>query len=84
MAISQVREIARADMNDEYGVSVWQEKKLVNYSVGEARALAVEIGRAADEAERVAREDRAARRAESATGWMLGSDLVEEAARESK
>lgn len=58
MAITAEREVARADMNDSYGVAVWQERKLVDYSTEEARALAAEIVRAADEADRVEREDR--------------------------
>ena len=57
MGIKQERVIARADMNDEFGVSVWQEKKLKEYSIEEAYALADEISRAADEATRVRLED---------------------------
>jgi hypothetical protein len=60
MAITAEREVARADMNDSYGVALWQERKLVDYSIEDARALAAELLHAADEAERVEREDRTA------------------------
>ena len=57
MAIKQERVIAWADMNDEYGVSVWQEKKLTNYTVEEALALSSEIIAAAKEAFRIREKD---------------------------
>lgn len=60
MALKVELEIARADMNDSYGVSLWQYKKLVDYSPDEARELAREIVAAADEADRVEAEDRKA------------------------
>lgn len=58
MAIVAEVELARADVNDEYGVTVWQARKLLNYSTEDARDLAAEILRAADEGERLEREDR--------------------------
>lgn len=57
MGIDLTREVARADMNDDYGVTVWQERKQVNYTPADARLLAAEIVRAADEAEHVALKD---------------------------
>lgn len=57
MGIELTREVARADMNDNYGVTVWQERKLMNYTPAEARALSTEIVNAAAEAERVAAMD---------------------------
>lgn len=67
MAIRAEVEVARADMNDEYGVSVWQRRKLVDYTVEDARAFADEILHAADEAERVALEDR-----DASYGYVVG------------
>lgn len=57
MALIVEREIARADMNDEFGVSIWQEHKLVEYTPDEARQLAREITAAADEADAIQRAD---------------------------
>lgn len=57
MAITQTREVARADMNDEYRVTCWQEAEMVDLTPDEARAYAKEIVGAADEADRVAAED---------------------------
>ena len=57
MAIIQEREIARADMNDEFGVTVFQEAQQTEYSIEEARAFAAEILAAADEAERIRTDD---------------------------
>lgn len=57
MGISQVREVARADMNDQYGVTVWQEDELLELTVEEAVAFASEIIKAADEALRIRNED---------------------------
>jgi len=58
MAITAEREVARADMNDSYGVSLWQVEELVDYTTEDARKLAAEIIAAADEADRVEAEDR--------------------------
>jgi len=58
MAIKAEREVARADMNDAYGVTVWQEAAEMEYTPADARKLAAEIIRAADEADRVVAEDR--------------------------
>jgi len=56
MALKAVREIARADMNDDLGVTVWQHRKQVAYTADEARELAREIAGAADEADRIRAE----------------------------
>jgi hypothetical protein len=60
MAIRAEVEVARADVNDEYGVSLWQRKKLQDYQPEEARLLASELVRAADQADELERVDRAA------------------------
>jgi hypothetical protein len=57
MAIRRETTVARADMNDEFGVTLYQAKKTAEYTVGEARDLAAELVRAANEAERIARDD---------------------------
>jgi hypothetical protein len=74
MAIKAEREIARADMNDSYGVSVWQEGEIVDLSTEQAREYAAEILHAADEADRVEQEDRdAAFRSEGDSNEYLRS-----------
>jgi hypothetical protein len=57
MALTRETTVARADMNDEFGVTLYQAKKTADYTIAEARTLAAEILRAANEAERVARDD---------------------------
>jgi hypothetical protein len=57
MAIQQMRDVARADMNDAYGVTCYQEQELVDLTTDEARAYAQEIQHAADQADLVARQD---------------------------
>jgi len=69
MAIHSKQEIARADMNDDFAVSVWQHKKLVAYTPDEARQFAREIAAAADEADRIAAEDFSARDAAHVPGF---------------
>ena len=72
MAITAERVIARADMNDEYGVTVWTEGEMVDLTVEQARQFAVEVANAAAEAERVAREDSdAAFQSEGRSGELL-------------
>lgn len=56
MGIEIVREVARADMNDDLRVSVWQEKRELDLTPDEARQFAREITAAADEADRVRAE----------------------------
>lgn len=56
MAIKAELEIARADMNDDLGVSVWLHKKLTDFTPDEARQFAREIAGAADEADHVRAE----------------------------
>jgi len=58
MAITQEREIVRADMNDSYGVSLWVVDPIVDLTTDQARELAQQIVKAADEADRVEQEDR--------------------------
>jgi hypothetical protein len=58
MPITTERTVALAMPDDAYGVEVWQERKTVNYSTDDARALAAEILAAAEEADRIEREDR--------------------------
>jgi hypothetical protein len=58
MSITRETLIVRADMNDEFGVTVEQAQRQVDYTLPEARELAAEILRAVVEAERVTREDR--------------------------
>lgn len=57
MAIRAEVELARVDVNDSYGVTVWQARKSLDYSTEDARALAAEILRAADEGDRLERKD---------------------------
>lgn len=54
MAITITRTITlgRADADDEYGVTVAQNRRQVHYTPEEARRLAAEILQAAQEAER--------------------------------
>lgn len=56
MSIKAELEVARADMNDALGVTLWQHKRQVDYTADEARELAREIAAAADEADRVRAE----------------------------
>ena len=58
MAITQTREVARADMNDAYGVTCWQEVEMVDLTTDEARAYAEEILRAAEQADAIEAQDR--------------------------
>lgn len=57
MAITAVVEIARVEVSDEYGVTLWQKGTAFEYSVADARALAQELWSAASEAERALEED---------------------------
>lgn len=57
MAISQVREVARADMNDEFGVTCWQDQEQLDFTPDEAREYAREIVAAADQADAIRRAD---------------------------
>jgi len=75
MALTRETEIARADMNDEFGVTLFQAKKTADYTIAEARTLAAEIIRAANEAERVARDDAW----ESEGAAPLGFDMAAQA-----
>jgi len=79
MAITAEREVARADMNDAFGVTVWQEATEMEYTPEDARKLAAEIVSAADEAERVAAEDAEAAK-ERMTEWLKGGVPIEAAA----
>ena len=75
MAITAEREVARADMNDSYGVSLWQVEELVDYTTEDARKLAGELIAAADEADRVEAEDRkAAFGGHECRGLIIDSD----------
>lgn len=58
MPIMVEREVARADMNDSYGVTVWQDEPMLDLTTDQAREYAAEIVKAADEADRVEQEDR--------------------------
>jgi putative aminopeptidase FrvX len=57
MGITIEREVACADMNDSYGVTVWQERRSMDYSTAAARELAKEILAAADEADAESQKD---------------------------
>lgn len=57
MPIKAEVEIARAEVNDDYGVTLWQRGSAMEYSTSDARALAAEMVAAADESDRVAAED---------------------------
>ncbi|MEX1078900.1 MAG: hypothetical protein WED09_07315 [Homoserinimonas sp.] len=57
MAIVAEFEVARADLNDEYGVSLWVRKKLTEFTPDEAEALAEELLRAAAQGRALAVED---------------------------
>ncbi len=57
MAVRDEVVLARADVNDAYGVTVWQRKKIADYTVEQAERLGSEILQAAAEARRVAAED---------------------------
>jgi hypothetical protein len=48
---------ASAELNDQYGVTVWQAKKTMPYTLDEARQLAAEILAACDEAQSCLDED---------------------------
>ena len=67
MALTRETTVARADMNDEFGVTLYQAKKTADYTIAEARELAAEIVRAANEAERILRDD----------AWRSEGDLPE-------
>jgi len=58
MAIIKEHEVARADINDSYGVALWTIDPLTDLTTDEARELATELTRAADEADRIERQDR--------------------------
>ena len=58
MSITVMREVARADMNDNYGVTIWQDEEQVDLTTDQAREYAAEIARAADEADRIEQQDR--------------------------
>jgi glyoxylate utilization-related uncharacterized protein len=45
-------------MNDQFGVTLYQAKKIAEYTITEARELAAELIKAANEAERIEQEDR--------------------------
>jgi len=60
MAIVQETEVASAEANDSYGVTVWQHRKSVELSTAAAREYAQEILEAAAEADRLSQEDVAA------------------------
>lgn len=57
MGINQVREVARADMNDQYTVTVFLAEPELELSPVDARRFAQEIIRAADSAEIAAAAD---------------------------
>ena len=57
MGITVEREVARADINDEGGVTVWQETPELALSIEQAREHAESILRAAAEAVRVRMDD---------------------------
>lgn len=49
---------ASAELNDQYGVTVWQQKKTVSYTREQARKLGEEILAACDEADTCVEQDR--------------------------
>lgn len=57
MAIKAVLEVARADLNDAYGVTLWVREELTDLSPDDADALARELLTAAAEARRAKTED---------------------------
>lgn len=75
MGIVISREVARADMNDEFGVTVWQERKLLDLTVEQARDYASEIWKAALEADRIRMDD--VHRSAGGFPYVLGSDKAE-------
>ncbi len=60
MAIRAEVDMARVEVNDEYGVTLWQRRKTSYYTTEEARQLGEELLAAAAEADRIEAEDRAA------------------------